>query len=105
MRKRLSLKAEDADDLQIVSATLQDAIVRVKDIHYDAKARIFTAVFNRYRWEDAPKRPRAAPGAQGQRPERQCDDARVDEKSGRRHGADGAFEGSDVARRLERLNL
>ena len=33
MSGRLNLKAEDAADLQIVSATLQDAIVRVKDIH------------------------------------------------------------------------
>lgn len=63
MSGRLNLKAEDAADLQIVSATLQDAIVRVKDIHYDAKARVFVAVFNRYRWEETPKRAKSAPGA------------------------------------------
>ncbi len=62
MKGRLSLKAEDSSDLQIVSAALQDAIVRMNDIRYDAKARVFTAVFNRYRWEDAPKRAKAGPG-------------------------------------------
>jgi len=63
MKGRLSLKAEDASDLQILAAALQDAIVRVNDIRFDAKSRVFTAVFNRYRWEDAPKKPKAAPGA------------------------------------------
>lgn len=62
MRPRLSLKAEDASDLQIMSAALQDAIVRVNDIRYDAKSRVFTAIFNRYRWEDAPKRAKSGPG-------------------------------------------
>lgn len=56
MKGRLSLKAEDPGDLQIVSAALQDAIVRMNDIRYDAKARVLTAVFNRYRWENASKR-------------------------------------------------
>jgi hypothetical protein len=62
MKGRLSLKAEDPSDLQIVSAALQDAIVRMSDIRYDAKARMFTVIFNRYRWEDAPKRTKSAPG-------------------------------------------
>lgn len=62
MKGRLSLKAEDPGDLQVVSAALQDAIVRMNDIRYDAKARVFTVVCNRYRWEEAPKRTKAGPG-------------------------------------------
>ena len=47
----LRLLALDADDLQIVSAALQDAIAHVGDIRYDPKARTLTIMFNRFRWE------------------------------------------------------
>lgn len=53
MVQRLRLMAEDAADLEIISAAVQDALVRVGDIHYDAKARRFTALINRFRWETA----------------------------------------------------
>ena len=47
----LRLLAIDADDLQIVSAALQDAIAHVGDIRFEPKARTLTIMFNRYRWE------------------------------------------------------
>lgn len=47
----LRLRAQDADDMQIVGATLQDAVLKVGDIRFDAKSRELTALFNRYRWE------------------------------------------------------
>jgi hypothetical protein len=47
----LRLLAQDADDLAIVSAAMQDAVAKVGDIAYDAKARVLTIGFNRYRWE------------------------------------------------------
>ncbi|MDZ4374703.1 MAG: DUF2948 family protein [Phenylobacterium sp.] len=43
--------AADAEDLAVLSAALQDAIAKVGDISYEAKARRLTIVFNRYRWE------------------------------------------------------
>ena len=49
----LRLRAEDADDLAIVSAAVQDALFRVKDAVFDAKARRFTLVMDRFRWETA----------------------------------------------------
>ena len=47
----LRLRAEDADDLAVISACLQDAIVSVRDLAYDRKARSFMLVTNRFRWE------------------------------------------------------
>src|SRR5690606_17349540 len=47
----LRLLAEDADDLEVISAALQDAIGKVGDIAYDPRARTLTATLNRYRWE------------------------------------------------------
>jgi len=42
MSKQLKLKAETADDLTILSSSLQDAIVRVGEIKFDRKGRAFT---------------------------------------------------------------
>ena len=47
----LRLLAEDAEDLQIISAALQDAVGQVGDIHYEPGARQLTLVFNRFLWE------------------------------------------------------
>jgi hypothetical protein len=52
----LKLMAEDAADLDIIGAAVQDALVRVGDMSYDRKARRFTAVINRFRWETAGER-------------------------------------------------
>lgn len=48
---RLRLLAEDAEDLQVISAALQDAILKVGDIHYEATARTLTIALNRFCWE------------------------------------------------------
>jgi hypothetical protein len=47
----LRLLAEDEDDLEVISAALQDAIAKVGDIEWDAKGRRFTLALNRYLWE------------------------------------------------------
>ncbi len=47
----LRLLAEDADDLAVISAALQDAVTSVGDIAYEARARRVTVTLNRYRWE------------------------------------------------------
>ncbi|MBN9481317.1 MAG: DUF2948 family protein [Bordetella sp.] len=47
----LRLLAEDADDLQIISAALQDAIMRPVDIRWEKDARRVTVVLSRFCWE------------------------------------------------------
>jgi len=47
----LRLLAEDAEDLAIISAALQDAVTHVGDIDYQPAARTLTVCFNRFRWE------------------------------------------------------
>jgi hypothetical protein len=47
----LRLLAEDEGDLEVISAALQDAVTKIGDIHWDAKARAVTIAFNRFRWE------------------------------------------------------
>jgi hypothetical protein len=47
----LRLLAQDTDDLAIISAAMQDAVAKIGDINYEAKARRLTIAFNRYCWE------------------------------------------------------
>ena len=47
----LRLLAEDAEDLQIISAALQDAIMRPVDIRWEKEARRLTVVLSRFCWE------------------------------------------------------
>jgi hypothetical protein len=57
----LRLRAEDADDLAVISACVQDALVSVRDLTYDRVARTFTLVANRFRWEGQGGVPSSAP--------------------------------------------
>src|SRR5262245_2855738 len=50
-RKELRLRAADIEDLAVISACLQDALVSVRDLAYDPAARTFLFVANRFRWE------------------------------------------------------
>lgn len=47
----LQLLAEDPEDLAVISAALQDAVAKVGDIVFEARARRLTIEFNRFRWE------------------------------------------------------
>jgi len=47
----LRLLAQEADDLVVLSAALQDAVCKVGDIRYEAAARRLTLALNRFRWE------------------------------------------------------
>ena len=51
-RTPLRLRAEDEEDLAVISACLQDALVAVGDFAYDPDAQVFLLVANRFRWED-----------------------------------------------------
>jgi hypothetical protein len=48
----LRLLAQDAEDLAVISAALQDAVGLVGDIAFDAKAQRLTLALNRFRWEN-----------------------------------------------------
>ncbi|HEX5379918.1 MAG TPA: DUF2948 family protein [Phenylobacterium sp.] len=47
----LRLLAQDADDLTVIAAALQDAVARIGDIRFEPRSRRLTMAFNRYRWE------------------------------------------------------
>jgi hypothetical protein len=47
----LRLLAQDAQDLQVISAAVQDAVVKIGDILHEPAARRLTVVLNRFRWE------------------------------------------------------
>jgi hypothetical protein len=48
----LKLAAADAEDLEMLSARLQDAVGKLKDFVWLPKQRRFAAMVNRFRWED-----------------------------------------------------
>ncbi|MFN3825735.1 MAG: DUF2948 family protein [Pseudorhodobacter sp.] len=48
----LALMAQDAEDLAVLSALLQDAVLTVADMRYVGKWREFALLVNRFRWED-----------------------------------------------------
>lgn len=50
---RIVVAAENAEDLEAISAHLQDAVAKVKDLVYLPKSRRFAALFNRFKWETA----------------------------------------------------
>ena len=52
----LKLQAEDAQDLSIISAHLQDAILRAGDIAYLKRARRLALTLNRFCWERPPEK-------------------------------------------------
>jgi hypothetical protein len=47
----LKLLAEDAEDLSVIAAALQDAVAKIGDIRFEKASRRLTIAFNRYRWE------------------------------------------------------
>jgi hypothetical protein len=52
----LTLVAADAEDLEIISARLQDAVGQVKDLVWLPKQRRFAALVNRFKWETAERK-------------------------------------------------
>ena len=49
----LRLKALDTEDLGVMAALIQDAVFPASEMKWDAKARRFAILLNRFRWEDA----------------------------------------------------
>jgi len=52
---RLRLAAHDAEDLEVLSARLQDAVFKLKDASWQPKQRRFAVVVNRLQWEEGGK--------------------------------------------------
>jgi hypothetical protein len=52
MADKLKLRAEDEEDIQVISACLQDALVAVGDMTFLKDEHRFVLVGNRFCWED-----------------------------------------------------
>jgi hypothetical protein len=48
----LRLIAQDAGDVPVLSALLQDAVLEAGEMRWDRRRRRFAALVNRFRWED-----------------------------------------------------
>lgn len=48
----LRLLAEDAEDLKIISAAIQDGVTKAANLKYDRRQRRFNIELNRFRWEE-----------------------------------------------------
>lgn len=48
----LKLRAEDVEDITVLSACLQDATLHAADMTFQPRQRRFALVLNRFRWED-----------------------------------------------------
>ncbi|MDE2445393.1 MAG: DUF2948 family protein [Alphaproteobacteria bacterium] len=58
----LHLTAQDAEDLNVISAQMQDAVLRFADISFDTKRRRFTLVANRFAWDQVDSKQRRRTG-------------------------------------------
>lgn len=47
----LRLLARDGDDLRVISALVQDAVLTGADLQYQPRTRCFSLLINRFRWE------------------------------------------------------
>jgi hypothetical protein len=54
MPGKLKLSAFDADDLGVISAAVQDALVAVRDCAYFEEEKRFVLLLNRFQWEADP---------------------------------------------------
>ncbi len=50
--RALRLKAEDAEDLGVIAALVQDAVLPGSEMSWRAGKRRFACLINRFRWED-----------------------------------------------------
>ncbi|MCL7466691.1 DUF2948 family protein [Phaeovulum sp. NW3] len=48
----LALRAESPEDLPVIAALVQDAVLSAADIVWNARARRLALLINRFRWED-----------------------------------------------------
>ena len=53
----LRLVAEDAEDLDIISAAVQDSVTKAANLKYERRQKRFSLELNRFRWEEAAGEP------------------------------------------------
>ena len=58
----LRLTAADAEDLAIISAQMQDAVMKRADLRFDKKRHRFALVTNRFAWDALPEKQRRRAG-------------------------------------------
>lgn len=51
--RAIRLRAFDMDDLAVISALVQDAVLSSADMRWQKEQRRFALLLNRYRWEDS----------------------------------------------------
>ena len=51
----LRLRALDADDLAVISALVQDAVLSMGEVRWQTQKRRLALLLNRFRWEDLPR--------------------------------------------------
>ena len=97
--RHLKLRARDLDDMAVMAAMLQDAVVRPAEMTYQAREKRFVMVISRFRWEDPEVKPDPAgegvSDGESQAPEAQAvtqADTRADTQ------ADGQEDGQEDAR-------
>lgn len=59
--KAVKLKAQDLDDITVLSSILQDALVPLSDIQFTPRDGNFIMVVNRFCWEDIQDRSKEEP--------------------------------------------
>ena len=52
VEQALVLKAEAPEDVPVLSALVQDAVLPITEMRWDRKARTLALLINRFRWED-----------------------------------------------------
>ena len=57
MTDKLKLRATDDEDLAVVSAILQDAVIPIEEMAYLPEENRFVLIANRFRWEDSERDP------------------------------------------------
>ncbi len=62
----MKLRAEDEEDLQVISSLLQDALVPPGDLEFIGDRQCFVMAANRFRWEDAEDQGDSGQGNSGQ---------------------------------------
>lgn len=50
--RAVTLTAADAEDLQVISAMVQDAVLPITEMTWESGRRRFALLVNRFRWED-----------------------------------------------------
>ena len=97
----LKLRARDLDDMKVIAAMLQDAVVRPAEMAYLAREKRFVMVLSRFRWED-PEFERTADRGEASDSEDSAPDTRKDDQSD--EGGDARFEDAGPRPLYERVN-